>query len=118
MQEVDIKSLSSQELQRIDRLWSNYSQQRFGLVSKVLVIEQHNIKLNDWDSIFAFSQNVGWLVGFNFLRHSELDFSLEAPPGHLPSLYPVDEFCDPKIWKANLRTFLPLIVDIFSENSD
>jgi hypothetical protein len=117
LQEVDIKSLPPQELQCIDRLWSNYSEGRFGLVSKVLIIKQNNIKVNDWDCIFAFSQNVGWLIGFNFLRHSELNFSLEAPPGHLPSLYPIDEFCDPKIWKASLRTFLPLIVEVFTENS-
>ncbi|HIK29465.1 MAG: GUN4 domain-containing protein [Oscillatoriaceae bacterium SKW80] len=68
-----------QDLRTIDNLWVKYSQGRFGFsIQKSIYFEVKK----DFE---RFAERVGWRVLNNWLKYSELNFSLNAPVGHLPS---------------------------------
>ncbi|MGK7878087.1 MAG: GUN4 domain-containing protein [Xenococcaceae cyanobacterium] len=76
------------DLRTIDQLWTNYSEGKFGFsIQKDIYqslggTDQFNIQV--WK---AFCQRVGWdLLAID----SNLIFSIDAPPGHLPSVFNVD----------------------------
>ncbi|MCH4904934.1 trypsin-like serine protease [Cylindrospermopsis raciborskii CHAB3438] len=82
----DTKNLSCQALQAIDHLWSKYSQGKFGISTQQQIYQslggttQYNGTI--WNS---FSEKVGWRKG-TWLSSNQLDFSLSAPKGQLPTL--------------------------------
>lgn len=82
----DTKNLSCQALQAIDHLWSKYSQGKFGISTQQQIYQslggttQYNGTI--WNS---FSETVGWRKG-TWLSSNQLDFSLSAPKGQLPTL--------------------------------
>jgi serine/threonine-protein kinase len=83
----DIKRLPSHLLFTIDRLWTKYSQGQFGY----RIQRQLWVKLNlHWGTIeYAeaqkFGEIVGWYRGKQWLELEELQYSTNAPKGHLPS---------------------------------
>ena len=92
-----IRSLPCDQLKKIDKLWTNASNNRFGFSPQVEIFR--NVGRNDLD----WALKVGWRVYdnpvFEFIRkevtnrsllgwipYDSLQFSLDAPKGHLPSL--------------------------------
>ncbi len=73
-----IKTFPKQELQLIDRMWMAYSQGHFGF----------GIQFHLWSKaprdIETWGRMVGWRPSDRWLYYHELNYSLEAPPGHLP----------------------------------
>jgi serine/threonine protein kinase len=81
-----IDTLSTAELQTLDRLWQTYSQGRFGLT----VQQQHYQALGgtavfDFNVWETFAHQVGWCRDHHWLNYSELNFAADAPIGHLPT---------------------------------
>lgn len=76
----DIQRFPSTDLLTIDRLWEYYSNGQFGL----------NIQRQIWESVGSqytqLCDCVGWRTGENWIYYDELNFTLQAPPGHLPIL--------------------------------
>ncbi|MEG4285135.1 GUN4 domain-containing protein [Microcoleus sp. A006_D1] len=75
---ADIDSFPLTDLRTIDQLWQQHSSGRFGL----------SVQQQIWDSTAGnytqLCDRVGWRVKANWKYYSELSFSENAPPGHLP----------------------------------
>jgi hypothetical protein len=82
----DIGKFPCQDLQVIDRLWVHYSDQRFGLsVQKRIWVEEggkpgvYNLVVYE-----KFGERVGWRINDHWKLYSDLTFTSNAAPGHLP----------------------------------
>ncbi|GAB4375242.1 MAG: hypothetical protein Kow00121_20760 [Elainellaceae cyanobacterium] len=108
----DIRQFPCQELQKIDQLWVQFSQGRFGFsVQKQIWLEvggwveseerrvdtgksrffqkiyryfRRTLRGNEYDKWRQFGERVGWRKQNQWLEYSELSFSESAPPAHLP----------------------------------
>ncbi|WP_456057587.1 GUN4 domain-containing protein [Aerosakkonema funiforme] len=80
------ESVSSREFNVIDKLWLKYSKGKFGFsVQKSIWLELSGKISNDSEEIYKkFCEQVGWRVKSGCLLSSYLNFSLDAPKGHLP----------------------------------
>ena len=99
---MDIKQIQKFphiDLRTIDTLWVNYSKGRFGFsVQKTIYLSccgktdrrYIEYKSNCWEK---FGDSVGWRVNQNWIWHSEANFNISAPQGHLPIVFP--KFTDP-----------------------
>nr|WP_258560619.1 GUN4 domain-containing protein [Cylindrospermopsis raciborskii] len=84
----DAENFPCKELRTIDNLWLKYSQGKFGIsVQQEIYKNLGGTKQFDYDVWISFGKMVGW---FNqtgsWLDYSDLNFSLSAPTGHLPTL--------------------------------
>lgn len=103
LREEDIETFPCADLQTIDSLWAKYSSDRFGFTAQCHI----------WESVRRdygkFGDTVGWRSQQRYSpwhRYSELDFSLNAPTGHLPAA-PFFKFCELAIgWTATLPSKL------------
>jgi serine/threonine protein kinase len=76
----DIDKIPAEDLYKIDELWSNYSQKRFGFTIQSLIYEDTE---GDYPK---FCQEVGWLTYQpTSLLNDGYKFTYQAPRGHLPS---------------------------------
>ena len=88
----EIAAIDCSELQVIDRLWLNYSDDRFGfsIQSKVYQDlggdEQSTIE-QDAKLIQQWGDKLGWRKDGNWLKCSDLDYSEDAAKGGLPGLW-------------------------------
>ncbi|GGA45261.1 serine/threonine-protein kinase [Okeania sp. KiyG1] len=89
----DIENFPCSELEKINQLWVDYSQGRFGFsvqksiyFSMVKSIEERFGKNRKYYKMIwqNFSDAVGWQVAGQAKYYNDLDFSLNAPIGHLP----------------------------------
>ena len=87
-----IALLDCSELQVIDRLWLNYSGDRFGFSvqaklyqdlggSQQTTIEQDNKLIEQW------GDKLGWRKSGSWVKCSDLDYSEDAATGGLPGLW-------------------------------
>lgn len=74
-----IKHFPRKDLETIDNLWVKYSGGRFGFRVQKRIWEE--VK-EDYD---AFGDRVGWRVKGKWIYRSDIDYSLDAPFGHLPA---------------------------------
>ncbi len=90
---ADVEKFPVQELRTIDKIWREYSGDRFGLtVQKRIwqnVVDTHK---TEWKAWCCFGDAIGWRVKGNWLAHSSLNFTPEAPAGELPALIVSDSF--------------------------
>ncbi|MGD1716233.1 GUN4 domain-containing protein [Dapis sp. BLCC M172] len=80
----DIKNIPCTDLDKINQLWINYSNGKFGFtIQKQIWIELggksgiYNVGIAD-----NFIQEVGW--GENHKRYKHITYKISAPYGHLP----------------------------------
>ncbi len=85
-----LETLPDEDLGQIDRLWQTYSDGHFGFsVQRDIFLELVAADSAHRTSPMSFSQQIGWMLldkpflGFKYYR--QLDFSLDAPRGHLPA---------------------------------
>ena len=87
LQELDINNLPCIDLRIIDKLWQDHSNNKFGLTIQKNIYQNlggnrfFNQKL--WQE---FGHKVGWYKNNNWLKYEQLNFSENAPQGHLPIL--------------------------------
>ncbi|GAL91250.1 serine/threonine kinase [Microcystis aeruginosa NIES-44] len=81
----DIDIFPCEDLQIIDQLWLNYSQEKFGFSIQKQIFDQldngqqYNDKL--WDE---FGLIIGWRKENKNIRYDRAIFDINAPRGHLP----------------------------------
>ncbi len=86
----ELKDMPCEDLQTIDRLWVEYSQGKFGLsVQQRIYQNVGSPQTVDIDNYRNFAQQVGWVKKDNphdpdYYLYDDLNFSLNAPSGHLP----------------------------------
>jgi hypothetical protein len=75
-----IKVFPCENLRKIDQLWVQHSNGRFGF----------SVQKRIWKSVDKewnfFGDRVGWRVDGNWLSYNNLTFTLDAPVAHLPGL--------------------------------
>ncbi|MBD2185293.1 GUN4 domain-containing protein [Planktothrix sp. FACHB-1355] len=67
------------DLRTIDRLWVDYSNGRFGFSVQKRIYDREVSR--DWEKM---GDRVGWRVEGKWLSVSLLNYSIDAPTGHLP----------------------------------
>lgn len=80
-----LKNISYEKLSTLDQVWLEHSQEKFGFSVQVHIWQ--NIDGNhspNWLAWCDFGQQVGWYVEDSWLWWNDLNFTLTAPPGHLP----------------------------------
>ncbi|MEM7761029.1 MAG: GUN4 domain-containing protein [Cyanobacteria bacterium P01_A01_bin.40] len=88
----EIKQLDCSELQVINRLWLNYSNERFGFSIQAQMYqdlggnEQTTIE-QDAKLIEQWGDRLGWRKGGNWVKCSDLNYSEDAAKGGLPGLW-------------------------------
>jgi hypothetical protein len=81
------KNVSADDFHIIDKLWLKYSNGHFGFSVQKRIWQEESDKLDEFDrnKIYArFCEAVGWRIVNGCLLSSYLNFSLNAPVGHLP----------------------------------
>lgn len=86
----EIEQFPCNALKTIDRLWSDYSEGRFGFLSQLAIYQSIGGDLastirQDRALVEKWGATVGWRVNGKWLKCSELDYSLAAPTGCHPS---------------------------------
>ena len=87
---LDINSITTfpcEDLRTIDRLWVEYSDERFGFSVQKRIWESVGGKPGKYDKEIyqTYGDRVGWRVKGRWLEYSEISFSLErGAAGHLP----------------------------------
>lgn len=82
----DIGRFPCSNLLALDHLWMEHSHGRFGLSVQGVIWQRLGGKPNtDWRMWYRFGQQVGWFVRGSWLGREDLNGSLTAPLGHLPS---------------------------------
>jgi GUN4-like len=91
------KSRDKKAIQEIDRLWSHYSEGRFGFSRQLQLYGFEDVAIHTADldkhqsdnrrQALDFSKLAKWWIdGLEFFKsYNQLDFTVEAPAGHLPA---------------------------------
>jgi formylglycine-generating enzyme required for sulfatase activity len=84
---ADVARIRCEDLAIVDRLWSSYSEQRFGLAVQWSVLEKAGMGTVYSEALWkTFGNRVGWRANSRWLEYEETRFERDAPPGHLPRL--------------------------------
>ena len=78
-----IENFPSEDLQTIDRLWVHYSNGLFGFSVQKQIWEELGGQV-DWEMECELGDLVGWRKDEEWVSRDDMNFSLEAPLGHLP----------------------------------
>ncbi|MGK7957440.1 MAG: GUN4 domain-containing protein [Crocosphaera sp.] len=87
---TELEYLACEDLQTIDRLWVQYSQGKFGLSVQQRIYQSLGSPTTvDIEYYRNFARQVGWVKRDNpsdpdYYLYDDLNFSLNAPSGHLP----------------------------------
>ncbi|BAU66683.1 serine/threonine protein kinase [Stanieria sp. NIES-3757] len=112
-----INNLPIAQLKIIDLLWRNYSRDRFGF-SVQKRIYQNLLAATQLDYLGwqKFAQQVGWYQQEQWLNYAQLNFTNQAPIGHLPVCL-IDVFNRGGInrhvcgwWRTGFLTFMEKII--------
>jgi len=94
---IDVAQIPPKDLRRINQLWVKFSNGRFGLsvqqsIWKKILKAYHSNGNELWEILIddsayiAFIDRVGWPRERNRIYHTDLEYSLKAPRGHLPAI--------------------------------
>ncbi|WP_052049976.1 GUN4 domain-containing protein [Leptolyngbya sp. KIOST-1] len=109
-----VQRLSPVDIATIDGLWQRYSRGRFGFKAQQQVYRsQQQIQPDDRQRCLAFERALGWSqepawLSRGYRPYHSLNFSLEAPPGHLPTW----RWCCPSLsdrYRINLQVMAAVI---------
>lgn len=78
-----INNFPSEDLRTIDQLWVRYSNDRFGFSVQKRIWEELGGRV-DSDTEKTIGDRVGWRKNGEWVNYSDLNFSSDAPKGHLP----------------------------------
>jgi serine/threonine protein kinase len=87
--EGECKNFPREELKIIDNLWVKYSKGKFGFSMQKKIWLECGGKIGIYDiNIFRkFADKVGWRKWGNWLKYSQFNFTINAPPAHFPCVY-------------------------------
>ena len=85
LRSTDLRNFPPIDLRTIDSLWIKYSQNHFGFSVQRRVWKDLGAK-DDWQTECAMSERLGWRINNQWIKYESLNFSLEAPKGHLPAV--------------------------------
>jgi len=112
----DILNITYEDLKKIDYLWLEASNGKFGYLVQRNIWLEIQAKSKNFDgsinynpSLFLqFADQVGWRVNNNWLmNYDDFDFSLTAPDGHLPTFRFPSSTDKLGKWRDSFKFFLP-----------
>lgn len=74
----DIQKFPCSELKILDQIWTESSNMRFGFSIIANIYEAVN------QDYFLLAEQVGWCREDNWINHEQINFTNDAPVGHLP----------------------------------
>jgi len=81
----DFPKIPNADLIKIDQLWEKASEGRFSLkLQKQIYQSMGGTKFLNQQRWQIFAETVGWCFNGSWLSYDQLNFSEQAPPGHLP----------------------------------
>lgn len=83
LSKAEMEKFPCPDLRTIDSLWVKYSNGRFGFSVQKQIWHSVGGK-PDYATYCRFVDRVGWRVSGDWLSWFDLNFTLNAPPGHLP----------------------------------
>ncbi|MBD1929504.1 GUN4 domain-containing protein [Trichocoleus sp. FACHB-90] len=97
---IDVYQIPPKDIKRINQLWVKFSNGRFGLsVQQNIwrrILKDYNANENRFwidDSVYkVFIDRVGWPRENNRIYHSDIEYSLKAPRGHLPAILMFEDY--------------------------
>ncbi|HAG85687.1 MAG TPA: serine/threonine protein kinase [Cyanobacteria bacterium UBA12227] len=83
----DIEAFPCEDLRTINQLWVRYSNGRFGFSVQKSIWESVGGKtgIDDYETEKNYAEKVGWRIDNEWVFYDNLTFTLNAPPGHLPT---------------------------------
>ncbi|MEM1170481.1 MAG: GUN4 domain-containing protein [Cyanobacteria bacterium P01_H01_bin.35] len=80
------EKISCEEIGNIDQLWRKYSADKFGLSIQISIYLEtgNNLERYNPQSYQIFGDKVGWRKARKWKKYEQLNFSEDAPKGHLP----------------------------------
>jgi hypothetical protein len=94
----DVEQISLADLRLIDALWQRYSHGRFSFSTQLEIWHSAEVA----EDVTRFAKAVGWQRLSSWISYDLLDFSLDAPKGHLPALPHLGWWC----WVGGMRALL------------
>lgn len=87
LHQLDFNQLPSVDLKIIDQLWRDYSNNNFGFsLQKNLYQNLGGTRFFHQKLWQEFGEKMGWYQENNWLKYDQLNFTENAPEGHLPIL--------------------------------
>ncbi|WP_347566220.1 GUN4 domain-containing protein [Scytonema sp. UIC 10036] len=86
-QEEDIERFPRQDLETIDRLWRSYSLDRFGFNIQRYIWQNVQEDWHEFGDCLKWGYYDEW-DNFQWISKEEINFTLNAPEGHLPAVFP------------------------------
>ena len=85
-EDADMSRFPLTDLRTVDRLWTKYSEGHFGfsIQKQIWCAAGMAPGIPDLTVLGKFGRELGWRISGSWLYHSQLQFSLSAPRGHLP----------------------------------
>lgn len=100
-----VEKISAKDVYTLDQLWVEYSNGLFGFSIQKKILDRVEQKKQPFAEAVGWSNRAGVFKGiFAWKSYNELDFTLNAPKGHLPvwrvkgKEISVDDFSHLKIW--------------------
>lgn len=112
----EFKELPCPDLKKIDQLWSDYSEGRFGFSKPRQIWLEIGGKPGQFkgETFYKFGDRVGWRINDEWLEtYDQFTFGLQAAEGHLPVLI-FSKDVDFSRWKDSFRYFLDCWETCFS----
>ncbi len=81
----DLENFPCQQLHALDELWVKYSHGRFGFSVQQRIWHNTTATEEIGEKALNFAEYVGWHANNSWINCDDLNFSLNAPEGHLPA---------------------------------
>lgn len=93
------RSFPCTDLQTINDLWFKYSDGRFGFSVQEKIWESMGFQPGayNYKNFFQLAERVGWRRNGQWIKYNNLNFSINAPEGHLPVRIIAEE------WDVSIR---------------
>jgi GUN4-like len=87
LSQADVQRLPCEALVQMDRLWNQHSQGKFGFNQQRLIWLSVGGTVGQYSPDIAekFGSRVGWRSDGQWRNYNRLNFSIQAPQGHLPA---------------------------------
>ncbi|NEP61868.1 MAG: hypothetical protein F6K31_33780 [Symploca sp. SIO2G7] len=99
---IDVDQIPPKDLKKINKLWVKFSNGRFGfsvqqkIWTKILKV-YHSSENRYWidNSVYEyFIDSVGWSREGDRIYHTDIEYSIKAPRGHLPAILMFEYYYD------------------------
>jgi uncharacterized membrane protein YkvA (DUF1232 family) len=120
-----IEDVSARDVYTLDRLWVEYSKSRFGFSVQKRIFDEVKQERQKFGEKIGWSDKAGLFGGmFSWIPYDKLNFTLNAPEGHLPvwaakdkKIF-TDDFPHLKVWDFRDNNSSSAVANISAYNTE